>query len=71
MRREQKLVAFYKHLVPYSASEVMALVWQMFRLLANMFNFSSCFSKFLKRGGQPAACVNIGYGPHQNFRYSS
>ena len=34
-------------------------------------NFSSCFSKFLKRGGEPAASVNTGYGPHQNFRYSS
>jgi len=70
MKRESKLIAFSKHLVPYSASEVMALVWQIFRLLVNLCNFSSCFSKFLKRGGEPAASVNIGYGPHQNFRYS-
>jgi len=51
-------VAFYKHLVPYSTSEVMALMWQMFRLLANLPNFSSCFNKFIE-GGEPTASVNI------------
>jgi len=61
MRREQKLVAFYKLLVPYSASEVMALVWQMFRLLVNLPNFSSCFSKFLERGGELAALHTTTY----------
>ena len=49
----------------------MALVWQMFRLLVNLPNFSSCFSKFIKRGGEPAASVNIWYGPHQNFRLTN
>jgi len=43
----------------------------MLRLLVNLSNFAFCFSKFIKRGGEPAASVNIGYGPHQNFRYSS
>jgi len=35
------------YLVPYSFSAVMALVWQMYRLLVNLPNFSSCFSKFV------------------------
>jgi len=35
------------YLVPYPTSAVMALVWQMYRLLANLTNFSSCFSKFV------------------------
>jgi len=48
----------------------MALVWLMFQLQVNLPNFSPGFSKFIKRGGQPAACMNIGYGPYQNFRYS-
>jgi len=26
----------------------MALVWQIYRLLVNLPNFSSCFSKFIK-----------------------
>jgi len=35
------------YLVPYSTSAVMALAWQMYRLLVNLPNFSSCFSKFV------------------------
>jgi len=35
------------YLVPYSASAVMALVWQMYRLPVNLPNFSSCFSKLV------------------------
>jgi len=32
----------------YSADAVMDLVWQMHRLLANLPNFSCCFSKIIK-----------------------
>ena len=35
-------------MVPYSTSAVMAVVWQMYRLLVNLPNFSSCFSRFIK-----------------------
>jgi len=45
IRTEYKLVVLYKHLVPYSTSAVMALVWQLYRLLVNLPNFSSCFIK--------------------------
>ena len=33
--------------VPYLTSAAMALVWQMYKLLVNLPNFSSCFSKFV------------------------
>jgi len=35
------------YLIPYSTSAVTALVWQMYRLLVNLPNFSSWFSKFV------------------------
>ena len=35
------------NLVPYSTGAVMDLVWQMYRLLVNLPNFSYCFSKFV------------------------
>jgi len=37
-----------QHLVPYSTSAIMALVWQMCRLLLHPPNVSSCFIKFFK-----------------------
>ena len=33
-------------------------------------NFTNTPNPYV-RGGEPAARVNIWYGPHQNFRYSS
>jgi len=35
-------------MVPYSTSAVMAVVWQMYRLLVNLRNLTSCFRKFIK-----------------------
>jgi len=35
-------------LVPHSTSAVMALLCQIYRLLVNLPNFSSCFRNFIK-----------------------
>jgi len=45
---QSKISSLIQHLFPYSTSAVMTLVGQTYRLLVNLPNFSSCFSKFIK-----------------------